>query len=566
MERKFGLLVAGLIGLTVTAGALSAGHEVKAAEDVAPLEWQSSVQKAVDAFEDKGGYYTGRKIPEGFTQNTWMGMDEAVTLDPSGQATIDVAKARPSFCSSAIYMLFLKSLSNWSTDYNHPITAKSWINLKPYTMDDTAYPIQGDGVGAWGMANSNGPGYAVLLNQLGMGKNYYVGLASEYSTEVARLAAFAQGQKYDVMKIFWNDSVGKDEAGHLVLYLGREDETDPTTGKVTHYIKYWSSNGSTTDINAGYSVAKCNIDKIKRAVFTRVTAPSNINQVESIAPVDKNQFLADLSDKIDATTAQVKSFCGIDDQATVQAQAVDLNGQVLQQIQVSYPDGPVHFGAYQAVAPKLAGYRYVGVDNGKVTGKKSVPATGMLANRGVNGTISFVYAHTYTLTTSRQTGTITYLDQQKRTCHAAGRTTPVTFLRVTDQVTHRTVTYYRLGVADAPALTLAGVPAVSGWQVGTQVTLPAVAAPSVKGLTPNVTAIKLIARAGAAAPQGTISYHRTQAPAIAKKVSDNTVKTAAKTTKLPQTGETTTHMMALIGGAVLLIITGTLLNRKKADD
>lgn len=561
MKRKFGLLVSGLIGLAITAGALSAGHEVKAAEDVAPLEWQSAVQKAVDTFEDKGGYYTGRKIPEGFTQNAWMGMNEAVTLDPSGQATIDVARARPSFCSSAIYMLFLKSLSNWSTDYNHPITAKSWINLKPYTMADMTYPIQGDGVGAWGMANSNGPGYAVLLNQLGMGKNYYVGLASEYSTESARLAAFAQGQKYDVMKIFWNDSVGKDEAGHLVLYLGREDEKDPTTGKVTHYINYWSSNGSKTDINAGYGVAKCNIDKIKRAVFTRVVAPSNINRVESIAPTAKNQFLADLSDKIDATTAQVKSFCGIADQATVQAQAIDLDGQVLQQIQVSYPDGPVHFGAYQAVAPTLTGYRYVGVDNGEVTGEKSIPATGMLASRGANGTINFVYAHTYTCTTSIQTGTITYLDQQKRTCHAPGRTTPVTFLLVTDQVTHRRVTYYRLGAVGAPALMLTGVPAESGWQVGTQVTLPAVAAPSVKGLTPNVKSISLIARVDAAAPEGTISYHRTQAPDIAKKVSDNNIKTAEKTAKLPQTGETTTHVLALIGCTMLLIIAGTLLVR-----
>lgn len=280
-------------------------------QETAPTQWQIAVEQAMGSFADKGGYSTGRKIAPGFKQTTWMGMDKAVTIEENGQVKIDTSQARPSFCSSAVYMLFLKSLFNWQTEFNHPISTQSWINLKPYTMPNSKYPIQDDGVGAWGMANANGPGFAVLINQLKMGKNYYVGLTSEYKKESARLKAFEQGKPFDVIKMFWNDKVGKDERGHIGLYLGEQDELNPATGKIDHYIYWWTSNGSKTDINSGYGIGRATTDKIKRAIFTRITKPENIKNVENLNPTDKNQFLSDIGSRLNADTKEVKEECGI---------------------------------------------------------------------------------------------------------------------------------------------------------------------------------------------------------------------------------------------------------------
>ncbi|MCT7721672.1 MAG: hypothetical protein N5842_01525 [Lactobacillus crispatus] len=177
-------------------------------------------------------------------------------------------------------------------------------------MSNGPYPYQNDGVGAWGMANSNGPGFAVLIKKLKMGQNYYVGLPTEYSSTKTRLKAFSVAKPYDVIKMFWNDKIGKDERGHIGIYLGEQDEVDQT-GKRKHYIYWWTTNGSKTDINAGYSISKASTDKIKRAIFTRITKPENINRVEKIMPTDKDQLLSDLGDEIDISTKKIKQICGI---------------------------------------------------------------------------------------------------------------------------------------------------------------------------------------------------------------------------------------------------------------
>lgn len=471
------------IGLVTGLGGLSM-HTVAASSadaTVSPTQWQTSVQKAMDAFEDKGGYYTGRKVPEGFTQNAWIGMDKAVTIGADGSTTVDVSKARPSFCSSAIYMLFLKSLSNWSNDYGHSISAQSWRNLKPYTTENSTFPIQGDGVGAWGMANSNGPGFAVLINQLNMGKNYYVGLAKEYSSASARMAAFKQGKRYDVMKILWNDEVGKDEAGHLVLYLGAEDEQDPSTGKIEHYIYYWSSNGSKTDINAGYSIGKCNINKIKRAIFTRITNVENISNVNGLQPTAKNQFLADLSDKIDATTAQIKSYCGIQDTASVSIQDVDIDGNVLATRVPEYPLGSSLFDTYVAKPVVPVNYHLIGLDNGCVKNQKSLPESGIMLNEGNNGAVIYVYGHNFETTVHTIQEQVRFLNEKGKPIYKEYRANPITFARVEDKVTGTTKTFYKNGLSERPTLNDRGLPQGDGWMESGSSYFPALKLPNVKG-------------------------------------------------------------------------------------
>ncbi len=78
-------------------------------------DFNSYVLKTIMLVDDGGGYYTGRAKKEELDNNAWEGMDNAVTLE-NGKVEIDISKARPSFCSSAVYMAFLKSLLDWDKD------------------------------------------------------------------------------------------------------------------------------------------------------------------------------------------------------------------------------------------------------------------------------------------------------------------------------------------------------------------------------------------------------------------------------------------------------------------
>lgn len=290
------------------------------------LSWDESVKESMALFDDGGGYYTGFSHPAGFTQNTWEGMDRAFQLGKNDvKPTIDVSKARPSFCSSAIYMLLLKSISLWDNDRSD-ISRNAWVNLKPYTLtkvDQNGNVIetrQDDGYGCWGRANANGPGLAVLVNELGAGKNYYIGNKSEYRTEKDYYKAWDQAKPYDFMKIFWNDGIGcdnnnpaGDERGHMVLYLGKITSYDEN-GNRDDMIYWWSSNGSKTDINAGYGIKKCRESQIYRAVLTRITDPQKFNNADMISKDNVNQWLSDLNGKNHGTVEELKSFCGIKDQ------------------------------------------------------------------------------------------------------------------------------------------------------------------------------------------------------------------------------------------------------------
>ncbi|WP_411169103.1 hypothetical protein ACH36K_00415 [Clostridium sp. MB05] len=288
--------------------------------------WNDAALKSMELFDDKGGYYTGFKHLEGFKQNAWEGMDKAYKLDSkSNTPVIDVDEARPSFCSSAIYMLLLKSLSIWNEFQKENVISKeAWVNLKPYTLDekdDSGNLIQArqdDGFGCWGRANANGPGIAVLVNELDAGKNYYIGSRSEYSKEKDYYNAWSQVERFDFLKIFWNDGIGcddnnseGDERGHLVLFLDKTVSYDKN-GNRDDIVYYWSSNGSKPDINAGYGIAKCRVSTITRAVATRITNPENFNNAKSIDRNNENKWLSDLNGKKHGTVEELKKACGIE--------------------------------------------------------------------------------------------------------------------------------------------------------------------------------------------------------------------------------------------------------------
>ncbi len=315
---SIGLCLAVILSFTLTDGIVTVF-----AEQNAGTSWEDAVSQSMALFQDGGGYYTGTSHPTGFTQNTWEGMDKAFQLGENDSApTIDVSLARPSFCSSATYMLLLKSISLW--DSSHAVPRNAWVNLKPYTLpvldkDGNSVPRQNDGEGCWGRANANGPGLAVLVKELGAGENYYVGNQSEYSSKDDYYAAWNQAQKGDFLKIFWNSGIGcdnnnpdGDEAGHMVLFLGRDIAYD-ANGNRDDIIHYWSSNGSHTDINAGYSAAQCNASKIYRAVLTRITKPQNFNNADKIDRFNVNQWLSDLNGQKHGTVEEMKTACGINE-------------------------------------------------------------------------------------------------------------------------------------------------------------------------------------------------------------------------------------------------------------
>jgi hypothetical protein len=123
---------------------------------------------------------------------------------------IDCQVARPSFCSSATYLLFVSVLEQ--------LNKKKQLSFKPGVPEMLLVSGQHDGVGVWGRWNANGPGTARLFEELLLGNNF---------------TSIDQAEPGDFLKIFWNDQIGSKEFGHSVIYLGRGDNGT---------VKYWSSN------------------------------------------------------------------------------------------------------------------------------------------------------------------------------------------------------------------------------------------------------------------------------------------------------------------------------------
>ena len=275
--------------------------------------------RVVLTVEPLGGYDTAKTKSAGFAQSTWDGIDAAVKLNASydGKPVIDLSLARPSFCSSACYLILLKALLNWDT--SGAISNEAWANLKPYVLrdeDKAVWPYQDDGMGCWGRANANGPGMAVLVYQLGAGENIYIGGKGEYDDLNQYWSAWDDAKTGDFLKIFWNHYIGYDsatpktaESGHMVLYLGRVESYDKNTRD--DWIYYWSSNGSGTKLDGGYGISRCRASQISRAVLTRITNPAAFDNAKNIAPDNTDQWLYAIGVNHLGSVAELKSAIGL---------------------------------------------------------------------------------------------------------------------------------------------------------------------------------------------------------------------------------------------------------------
>jgi hypothetical protein len=180
----------------------------------------------------------------------------------------------PSFCSGATYIVFIKTIE--------ALRERGELQLDFATLDQLMIREQHDGEGVWGRWNANGPGTARLFHELGIGRNF---------------TDFSRAQPGDFMKIFWNNSVGRRESGHSVIFLGTVNHPDG------EYVRFWSSN-----IPNGYGEKEVPRSKIVNAIFSRLETPANLSRIQDLPETDS--YLASLLRKA-SNFAEAARMCGI---------------------------------------------------------------------------------------------------------------------------------------------------------------------------------------------------------------------------------------------------------------
>ena len=202
--------------------------------------WYQSLRAGLSQFRKGGGYKTNREAMEAMAQKTCR-------WDPRTRRPVFLLReATPSFCSSACYLLLLKSLQLWDAAQPQPvISERAWLALIPRLG-------QHDGEGPWGWANANGPGLAVLVHRLGAGVNF---------------EDWRKARPGDFMKIFWTDHIGRRESGHLTVLVKDGGDT----------VTFWSSN-----MPDGYGAKTVPKSQIRRVIFTRITRPERFNLAPAV--------------------------------------------------------------------------------------------------------------------------------------------------------------------------------------------------------------------------------------------------------------------------------------------
>lgn len=212
-------------------------------------DFNAIVLEQIRDIPDGGGYATTREAHSALV---------SAVAPQAGSISVLAVRARPSYCSGATYLAFLKTLKAAETSGFIEPLGDAWRELMPKAAPD--------GVGIWGRWNANGPGASRLFHELQLGRNF---------------TDWGEARPGDFLKIFWTDAVGKNERGHLVVFLG-EDERNGVP-----HVSFWSSNKPN-----GYGEKSVAKSKIARAIFSRLESPGNIRSASSIPK--KDPYLASL--------------------------------------------------------------------------------------------------------------------------------------------------------------------------------------------------------------------------------------------------------------------------------
>lgn len=219
-----------------------------------------------------------RAMPSGGSYSTSAAanrlLESAIGVTPSGIA-LAPARACPSYCSSATYLVFLRTLQH--------LIRSGGLTLDGETLAALLVRGQRDGEGVWGRWNANGPGTARLFAELNLGSNF---------------TSFAEARPGDFMKIFWTTEIGRRERGHSVIYLGSEMLDG------VEQVRFWSSNNP-----GGYGERTVPRSEIARVVFSRLETPANLFRIKSAPLTDR--YLASLL-SVRSTAREMHVRCEID--------------------------------------------------------------------------------------------------------------------------------------------------------------------------------------------------------------------------------------------------------------
>jgi hypothetical protein len=225
-----------------------------------------AVLRAVRAIPQGGGYAT---------DSATTALLGRATGSTGSRLIIKPVVARPSYCSGATYLVFLRSLDD--------LVETGALRLDPEILSTLLIRGQSDGEGIWGRWNANGPGTARLFYEAQLGRNF---------------TSFDAAQPGDFMKIFWTSEVGRLERGHSVIFLG----TERVDGK--ERVRFWSSNRP-----LGYGEKSVPRSQIARAIFSRLEHPENLTRLGELPRRDP--YLASLL-VAKSSFAEAEKKCGID--------------------------------------------------------------------------------------------------------------------------------------------------------------------------------------------------------------------------------------------------------------
>mgnify|MGYP003293643942 CR=1 FL=1 len=236
----------------------------------AAYPWWKSMQSAIMSMQrlGPGGYSTDDGAKQALVDSfTWNERLKRPVFTPM--------VARPSFCSSAVWVATLSALVHWEKQNRYrAISPAAWQALMPRLVKD--------GEGPWGYAN--GPGFALLAHRLGAGVNFT-------DWKLARPS--------DVLKIWWNEHIGAQERGHLVILVKDEGDT----------ACVWSSHKARDGQPAGYGLRRIPKSAMKRVLFTRITRPAAFTRAHKLPD---EPWLTGLM-QANTTWAECVRRCGIHD-------------------------------------------------------------------------------------------------------------------------------------------------------------------------------------------------------------------------------------------------------------